>query len=54
MKKPYQRMKGSTGTNPLRNDRGDISIFTCFFVVGIVMLVAFLLLYRSEERRVGK
>ena len=47
MKKPYQRMKGSTGRNPLRNDRGDISIFTCFFVVGIVMLVAFLLLYAS-------
>ena len=40
-------MKGSTGRNPLRNDRGDISIFTCFFVVGIVMLVAFLLLYAS-------
>ena len=47
MKKPYQRMKGSTGRNPLRNDCGDISIFTCFFVVGIVMLVAFLLLYAS-------
>ena len=31
----------------LRNDRGDISIFACFFVVGIVMLVAFLLLYAS-------
>jgi len=40
-------MKGSTGRNPLRNDRGDISIFTCFFVVGIVMLVSFLLLYAS-------
>ena len=47
MKKPYQRMKGSTGRNPLRNDRGDISIFTCFFVVGIVMLVALLMLYAS-------
>ncbi len=31
----------------LRNDRGDISIFACFFVVGVVMLVAFLLLYAS-------
>ncbi len=40
-------MKGNAGRNPLRNDRGDISIFTCFFVVGIVMLVSFLLLYAS-------
>ena len=47
MKKPFQCMKRSTGRNPLRNDRGDISIFTCFFVVGIVMLVSFLLLYAS-------
>ena len=47
MKNPYQRMKGNAGRNPLRNDRGDISIFTCFFVVGIVMLVSFLLLYAS-------
>ena len=47
MKKPFQRMKDSTGRNPLRNDRGDISIYTCFFVVGIVMLVSFLLLYAS-------
>ncbi len=47
MKNPCQRMKGNAGRNPLRNDRGDISIFTCFFVVGIVMLVSFLLLYAS-------
>lgn len=47
MKKPFQRMKDGTGRNPLRNDRGDISIYTCFFVVGIVMLVSFLLLYAS-------
>ena len=47
MKKPFQRMKSNTGRNPLGNDRGDISIFTCFFVVGIVMLVSFLLLYAS-------
>ena len=33
MKNPYQRMKGNADRNPLRNDRGDISIFTCFFVV---------------------
>lgn len=32
---------------PLQNDRGDISIFTCFFIVGVVMLVSFLLLYAS-------
>lgn len=47
MKKLFQRMKGSTDKNPFRNDRGDISIYTCFFVVGIVMLVSFLLLYAS-------
>lgn len=47
MKKPFQRMKSSTDRNPLRNDRGDISIFTCFFVAGVVMLVSFLLLYAS-------
>ena len=40
-------MKKGTARNPLGNDRGDISIFTCFFVVGIVMLVSFLLLYAS-------
>ena len=47
MKKLFQRVKNSADRNPLRNDRGDISIYTCFFVVGIVMLVAFLLLYAS-------
>ena len=30
-----------------RNDSGEITIFTCFFVVGIVMLISFLLLYAS-------
>ena len=40
-------MKRSTGRNLLGNDRGDISVFTCFFVVGIVMLISFLLLYAS-------
>lgn len=29
----------------LCNDRGDISIFTCFFVEGVVMLISFLLTY---------
>lgn len=47
MKNPYQCMKGNANRNPLLNDRGDISIFTCFFVVGIVILVSFLLLYAS-------
>lgn len=32
---------------PLQNEQGDISIFTCFFIVGVVMLVSFLLLYAS-------
>ena len=40
-------MKKGSARNPLGNDRGDISIFTCFFVAGIVMLVSFLLLYAS-------
>ena len=47
MKKLFQRVKNSADRNPLRNDHGDISIYTCFFVVGIVMLVSFLLLYAS-------
>jgi hypothetical protein len=33
----------------LRGDRGDITFFTCFFVVGIVMLISFLLLYASVQ-----
>ncbi|RFZ77626.1 hypothetical protein DS742_17585 [Lacrimispora amygdalina] len=32
---------------PLRNERGEITFFSCFFVVGIVMLISFLLLYAS-------
>lgn len=32
---------------PLSNDRGDLSIATCFMVVGVVMLISFLLLYAS-------
>ena len=31
----------------ISNDRGDISIFTCFFVAGVVMLISFLLTYTS-------
>lgn len=31
----------------LKNDRGDISIFACFFVTGVIMLVSFLMLYAS-------
>ena len=31
----------------LRNERGEITFFACFFVVGIVMLISFLLLYAS-------
>ena len=30
--------------NPLRNDKGEITIYTCFFIVAIVMLISFLLL----------
>lgn len=32
---------------PLRNERGEITIFACFFVTGVIMLVSFLLLYSS-------
>ena len=33
----------------LRNDNGDITIYTCFFIVGIIMLISFLLLYASVQ-----
>ena len=33
----------------LRGDRGDITFYTCFFVMGAVMLIAFLLLYASVQ-----
>src|SRR5699024_256027 len=32
---------------PLCNERGEITFFACFFVVGVVMLISFLLLYAS-------
>ncbi len=31
----------------MRYDKGDISIFACFFVTGVIMLVSFLMLYAS-------
>lgn len=31
----------------LRGKRGDISIFTCFFITGVVMLISFLMTYAS-------
>ena len=34
---------------PLRNKRGEIAFFSCFFVVGVVMLISFLLLYASVK-----
>ena len=45
--------QGSTGqrhgkaADLLRSQKGDISIYTCFFIVAAVMLVSFLLLYAS-------
>jgi len=33
----------------MQNDRGEISIYACFFVVGIIMLMSFLLLYASVQ-----
>lgn len=32
-----------------RNDKGDVTFYTCFFIVGVVMLIAFLLLYASVQ-----
>jgi len=32
-----------------RNDKGEITFFTCFFILGIVMLISFLLLYASVK-----
>ena len=34
---------------PLRNERGEITFFACFFVVGVMMLISFLLLYASVQ-----
>lgn len=31
----------------LQNERGEITIFACFFVTGVIMLISFLLLYAS-------
>lgn len=42
MKRIFLRLK-----QPLRNERGEITFFACFSVVGIVMLISFLLLYAS-------
>ena len=33
----------------LVNDHGDMSIYTCFLVMGVVILVSFLLLYASVK-----
>lgn len=33
----------------LRSQEGDITVFTCFFILTTVMLVAFLLLYASVQ-----
>lgn len=42
-------MKSLSGkiNRALRNDKGDITFFTCFFILGVVMLISFLLLYAS-------
>ncbi|HBA50754.1 MAG TPA: hypothetical protein DCZ91_23745 [Lachnospiraceae bacterium] len=42
-----QNVNYSKTAGILRNQKGDISIYTCFFIVGAVMLVSFLLLYAS-------
>ena len=45
MKRIFLRLK-----QPLRNERGEITFFACFFVVGIVMLISFLLLYSEKVK----
>lgn len=47
MRKLFRYMKRNADTKIFHNDRGNIYIYTCFFLVGIVMLVSFLLLYAS-------
>ncbi len=42
-----KNQKHGKATKLLRSQQGDISIYTCFFIVGAVMLVSFLLLYAS-------
>lgn len=42
MKRLYHRIKSQ-----LRDERGEITIFACFFVAGVIMLISFLLLYAS-------
>lgn len=40
----FIRLKGA-----LQNERGDVPIFACFFVTGVIMLVSFLLLFFSVQ-----
>lgn len=42
MKRFFSRLR-----RPLCDERGEITFFACFFVVGVVMLISFLLLYAS-------
>ena len=42
MKQIYQSIK-----KKIQNERGEITVFACFFVAGVVMLISFLLLYAS-------
>ena len=38
------KLKGILG-----NEQGDVTFYTCFFIVGAVMLISFLLLYASVQ-----
>ena len=42
-----KKQKHGKAAKLLRSQQGDISIYTCFFIVGTMMLVSFLLLYAS-------
>jgi len=33
----------------LRSDKGDITFYACFFILGVIMLISFLLLYASVQ-----
>ncbi|MCL2816208.1 MAG: hypothetical protein FWD23_16570 [Oscillospiraceae bacterium] len=44
MNRIYLKLK-----NNLRNEKGEIVIYTCFFILGVIMIISFLLLYASVQ-----
>jgi len=39
----------NTLSKKTQDEKGDVAIYTCFFIVGVVMLISFLLLYASVQ-----